>query len=667
MLFAQMLLAQWQPTQGPYGGSIREVKWMDGNNILAGTDWGGIYASTDGGQHWKLASEGIEEYLIHKFAKLGQYYYAASFENVYRASSVEGPWTRVTPSLSGSSCSIYELISTSNALYMCACENVYRSVDDGMTWEQINTTNLPVTISLIHIHDGVMYGSLSNEGVFSSSDGGVTWIPISNSLPLSTVSALEVNSQYVFIGTIQGGMYRLGAGESDWTQVITGFENWTTTYNLTSKGDTLLMGNSAGLYMSIDNGDNWIAMTPDIDNVHGIATNGSSIAIGTTYNGMALSSDLGDTWTISNEGLTNTLVTGLAKRGADFIASTNRSGVYSTSDNGGVWEEVNQGLPSSRIARLMVHDSTPYVAIDGTGVFRLNTDDNQWEMVNAGLTNLDLRSLGYSNNRIFVGTGGAGLFKSDNNGDSWGISNTGLSNQYVSALANDGNTVYAGTGHGVFKSENNGSTWTAANAGISSSSVFSLLIKDSKIFVGTVFSGIKYSADSGATWIDINEGLPKVPGVVRSLVSYGDYIYAVVTGFGVYMSNDNGASWTSISDGLPIASPGVLLIDGDYIYVGTMGNGVWKRPLSEVTSTKEPNKKTTLLPIYPNPAINTLTIDFPEDATGKIFKITNVFGVQVHSGRIQGVRQALSITNLPPGMYLLQIPGTNATGKFIKQ
>lgn len=52
----------------------------------------------------------------------------------------------------------------------------------------------------------------------------------------------------------------------------------------------------------------------------------------------------------------------------------------------------------------------------------------------------------------------------------------------------------------------------------------------------------------------------------------------------VYFSADNGNSFTEANTGLVNAPVKALAVCGDYIYASIKDNGVWRRPLSEITS-----------------------------------------------------------------------------------
>ena len=71
--------------------------------------------------------------------------------------------------------------------------------------------------------------------------------------------------------------------------------------------------------------------------------------------------------------------------------------------------------------------------------------------------------------------------------------------------------------------------------------------------------------------------------------------------------------------------------------------------------------------IYPNPSSDALNITTSEALIGKEYTVTNTLGVSVLSGVIKDKSMALSIKNMPNGVYFLHILGTTTATKFIKE
>lgn len=115
-----------------------------------------------------------------------------------------------------------------------------------------------------------------------------------------------------------------------------------------------------------------------------------------------------------------------------------------------------------------------------------------------------------------------------------------------------GTNLYAGTGDypvgsgGVFLSTNNGSNWTGVNNGLTNRGVNTLVVFGSNLLAGT-YGGVFLSTNNGTNWINKNQGFNVDPVV------------------------------------------GTMLIANNYLYAGTYGNSVWKRPLSEIIPLLAPS------------------------------------------------------------------------------
>jgi len=60
--------------------------------------------------------------------------------------------------------------------------------------------------------------------------------------------------------------------------------------------------------------------------------------------------------------------------------------------------------------------------------------------------------------------------------------------------------------------------------------------------------------------------------------------YLCWTDGGVFLSTNNGTSWTQVNTGLPSTSVRSLAVSGANLFAGTYERGVWKRPVSEMTT-----------------------------------------------------------------------------------
>ena len=104
------------------------------------------------------------------------------------------------------------------------------------------------------------------------------------------------------------------------------------------------------------------------------------------------------------------------------------------------------------------------------------------------------------------------------------------------------------------------------------------------------FGGVYQLTFDGQKWNKTDSALSG--NYITSLVASGHNIFAGTYTGGIFASSDDGTTWRSISDGLTDMSIGSLEIKGAMLFIAT-SSGVWKRPLSEVTSVP---KEKGLLP-----------------------------------------------------------------------
>jgi len=319
-------------------------------------------------------------------------------------------------------------------------------------------------------------------------------------------------------------------------------------------------------------------------------------------------------WVNTNGPGNNLIAYSLTSSGTNLFAGT-YSGVYRSSNGGTNWIAVNNGLPAIRVYAVVF--SGEYLLagtlLGGAGIFRTTNNGANWTASNNGLTNLNVTTIAVFGNYLFAGTL-SGNFRSTNNGDSWTTIGSTGSAAYDFVMS--GSNLFAGTyGSGVYRSTNNGTSWTAVNNGLPNLSLYTLLASEGNLYAGLEYTGVGSfyrSSNSGMNWISINSGIPESRG--HSLFSYGSNIIAGTYDSDIFISANQGTDWTSISEGFSNASALTFFIYNNNLFAGTYGDGVWRRPLSEIISvqnisTENPDQF-DLKQNYPNPFNPVTYIEF---------------------------------------------------------
>lgn len=181
----------------------------------------------------------------------------------------------------------------------------------------------------------------------------------------------------------------------------------------------------------------------------------------------------------------------------------------------------------------------------------------QWQQTNF--------PLGYVNailafNGVVVASINEDLYISTDRGDSWDLAGIGIVQKPVYRLQINpaSGELYATSIDYIYKSSDNGLNWSVVSGPPAISSISALYFYNGYIFVTTSIDdpnyGLNRSADDGATWEHITNGLTS--NGIRCFTNDNTYLFAGLVGTGpgsqpgVFRSNDNGFSWVFASNGL---------------------------------------------------------------------------------------------------------------------
>jgi hypothetical protein len=171
----------------------------------------------------------------------------------------------------------------------------------------------------------------------------------------------------------------------------------------------------------------------------------------------------------------------------------------------------------------------------------------------------------------------------------------------------------------------------------------------------------------------VNNGLPSNYGNISLTVS-GNNVFACIDS-GVFLSTNNGTSWTKVNDGLTPNAIAIksLTIIGTNIFAGTVGAGVWMRPLSELTGVANEVKtlpqEFTLSQNYPNPfnpsTVIKYAVPFESSVDIRFYNSLGQIVREVNEGSRQPGSYEINFNSsgLASGIYFYSIRAVSTNGR----
>lgn len=317
-------VADWQANLPASGHFIVNALQMrpDGTALLA--TGGGIFRSADAGETWSAANVGLPV-ISDLDPSTGQYY-------------------RHVPAVVG--------LADGGAAILAAVRTltaglVFRSLDGGITWSQAGKpiSALPSAIAFVAAPDGPqIWLGTHDRGVLVSRDGGKSWSGQSRGLSDRDVAALAAppGGNVVFVGASFDGEFSWVPGTGRWHAHFTGMPQ-------TDPVDALLSlapgpdshayaGSLTGLFRSSDGGETWRASNDGLPGERSVLALASGYSLfAATSSGVFRSIDAGRHWTVSGSRfMRGVSASAIAVTGSRVAAGT-ENGLFLSRDDGASW------------------------------------------------------------------------------------------------------------------------------------------------------------------------------------------------------------------------------------------------------------------------------------------------------------------------------------------
>jgi len=256
------------------------------------------------------------------------------------------------------------------------------------------------------------------------------------------------------------------SAKAQWVQIDT------ITYgsSMASDGNNLYVSTffHNGIRYSSNGGTDWSDITNPNSSVRGrgIAKIGNTLVVGTTGEGILLTTNLGLDWLVGASFYTLNM-----KRYNNSVIAGGYGGVYVSTNNGLNWTTT---IVDNKDIRGLFTTSTKIVAggRQQGGVY-VSTNGG-YNFTNIGLNDKYIVSVGLAGNTYIAGTDTAGIYTSTNEGVNWVRENTPHIYPSIGTfeIAVSGSNVFVATGYGCYVSNDYGVTWNMRNEGLNGGSLY---------------------------------------------------------------------------------------------------------------------------------------------------------------------------------------------------
>jgi len=190
--------------------------------IYAGSFYGGVYVSADGGSTWSTNSQTTNSiFQIIVDPDDTDEIYAAGENGFYISTDGGANWSP-SGAISGSILDLAQSASSHDILYAMAGSTsnyeLYKSADRGTSWSNLGHTNIdPQKIAVDPSDSDTIYLATSSSSAYKSTDGGVSISQANTGLPSNptTIWRIQTDGSNLFAVT-RSGLFKSSDGGINW-------------------------------------------------------------------------------------------------------------------------------------------------------------------------------------------------------------------------------------------------------------------------------------------------------------------------------------------------------------------------------------------------------------------------------------------------------------------
>ena len=384
-------------------------------------------------------------------------------------------------------------------------------------------------------------------------------------------------------GTVADPQNHIESDKIGWMQTNGPYGGTITALHATPEGILFAGTSGGGIFHSTDDGETWISTSEGLrvyeDNtlpvIFALTQKGNTLYAGTGGD-LFYSTDSGDSWQQLTHFQRDWGISGVVIIGDTvYIGRDSQESAFFSNDRGKSWTKIDSGWTGQGEVILFASGTTLFAQMQ-RHIFRLKAGEKSWTKLTIAdpwkkkAVESDITAFAVSDKIVYAATVDGELFRSTDMGNWWKSIKHEMMHDFDGKLAALGNTVFyigSDSANGrVFHSTDAGKSWTMYNSNLTNQSILSIAVLSEKtLYVGTE-DGIFCSRDGGKSWTPTNTGI--INTWIDNLVFFRNTLYTV-TGDGIVKSADGGNSWIPVNDGLVASNGATLTISEGEFYAAT--------------------------------------------------------------------------------------------------
>ncbi|MDP4236970.1 MAG: T9SS type A sorting domain-containing protein [Bacteroidota bacterium] len=288
--FATTSFSQWVQTSGP-GAQVYSIASL-GNNVFAGTQ-GGVFITSDAGNNWRRISNDFGSSVNCLWSSSTTLFAGTEYSGIFTSSDTGLHWISETNGVSPHA-EITCIAGNDQRTYAGAFDTggIFVSMNGSATWSSCSSELANVAITSVAVNGPTLFAGSRSRGIFLSTNSGVNWKAANSGLRFDSVRykdttiityavilSLAMIGNDVFAGTDSGVFFSNNNGNS-WSKKDSGLTT-NIIFSLVANEGSLFAGTDKGVFNSTNNGGTWRSVGLKSENVYSLSAIDTILLAGT--------------------------------------------------------------------------------------------------------------------------------------------------------------------------------------------------------------------------------------------------------------------------------------------------------------------------------------------------------------------------------------------------